>query len=407
MENIISNVQLVKFSDKSLPVILKSSHDVSTPTGDDEIMFLSSVDPRAVIEDGSCYSFNTKQFMCFCLYFIIADQSYAIVISSHYLLAHFFECFFRIVFNEFQKDLSSCNTAYGRYLYVLSILNLIPNKINDSIIVTFPFGETKFEISHSCLTLQDYDPTIYFEPNHIQLIWESLITGTPIQFIVNDIVMATNVVFSCLSLIAPLRYCDEMCMWLTETDPRFISIINEKSNLKIVATTSRYLAEATKHFETVIIVSDRKKTPNLELRKSIYNRTKKMLILMNYFFSNMIRVKDPYFDLLDKDVKEEEIIELLDFYKNQNIPRTEVFMKMIKTETFKKWRNNRNSREIFRDGVLGFEYKKLFNWRTKNDLEILQKKIPTLLKEYSGDPHICSVLKLHKQEIEKQLTLNN
>ena len=117
----------------------------------------------------------------------------------------------------------------------------------------------------------------------------------------------------------------------------------------------------------------------------------------------MIRSKDPYFDLLNQEISEEDFNSLLSYYKNQNIPKQEVIMKWIKTNTFKNWRKNRNTKEIFRDGVLGFDYKKLFSWRSESDLKLLNQIISSQISKYSNDPHIYYALKLQKQEIERML----
>ncbi|KAH0791727.1 hypothetical protein GPJ56_004413 [Histomonas meleagridis] len=402
---VVDSLLLVKFTVGDLPIILSSWPRPFNFVEEEEQMFVSSANPLTELKDGQVYSFNIPSMYCYSLFFTHDGTGYSLVLLSPYPFAFFFTTILNYVYNEFQKDDTPLEPL-SRLSYLATIIKSIPDNINSSITVHFPFWDYETNITPDSFTYKDYDPTDYFTDEQCNEIWLSLFTNTPILFIAEDITSANDAVFSALSLLSPLQFCDEVCVWLTETDPRFVSIINGDSNIKIAATSCVYLGEATSFFKNVIQVPKRHPRSS-EIREELQKKTKQIITMTNYELDHMVLAKDPYFEDTKQELDKQKLQKSLDYYKKFNLPCADDFVKWENSNTFKKWREIRPSKDPFREGLLNCDRKLLLQKKSKEELEVISKVIDEYRKKYKKDEHVMAVLRMHKREVKKLLNEKN
>ena len=190
-----------------------------------------------------------------------------------------------------------------------------------------------------------------------------------------------------------------MCLWLTETDPRFISIINEESKLMIAATNSTSLIDAQTHFKHVIYLDAnlKKVSPNKNILKDLFIKMRRALILANAEFDRVVTESDPYYDLIGGALCTDQFAQALKSYSKYDIPTIEEFKEWEHSISFKNWRKKRTIENCFRDGVLNTDPQAVFANKTKDQVEKIFAQLGELMEKYSGDTHVVAVLKKHKR----------
>lgn len=419
---ICSGVILIKrLSDEMPKIVSVWPNDFSLD--DQEIYFKASANIRNKDSSPFIFLFNTPFYSCISLNFEYNMMYYSLVILTKYPFYDFYQKIFQIAAEDFQNNQPD-STPINRFYYVVTPISSIPQLITPKSVspyeasmeplshslrfllpipshldITFPSSEFEYNFTYYSFTYRDFDPTQFFSTTQCYYIWRALFMNQPILIHSEDPIMGSMSVLSAISLLSPLQFSDEMCLWLTETDPRFISIINEESKLMIAATNSTSLVDAQSHFKHVIHLdkNHKKISPNNTILKDLFIKMRRALILANAEFDRVVTEVDPYYDLIGGVLCTEQFSQALKSYAKYDIPTIEEFKAWEHSNSFINWRKKRTIENCFRDGVLNTDPQAVFANKTKDQVEKIFSKMGELTEKYSHDTHVIAVLKKHKR----------
>ncbi|OHT07412.1 hypothetical protein TRFO_24362 [Tritrichomonas foetus] len=368
----------------------------------EEAEFKASLKVHITTSSTFIFLFNTTTYSCISLHFEYDKEFFSLVILTRYPFYHFYKYMLRVASQAFLND-SEPTSPMNRYYYILTALSALPETPPSHLTITFPTTEFDYSITVGSYTYKDFDPTKYFSMNDIWVLWRALFMHKPILILTKDPFAGSAAVLSCASLVAPMQFTDNICLWLTETDPRFIDIINGESDLMIAASNSRALATATNHFYFVLNLSQKRYTANKAITTQLFTKMKRTLLFTNYEIDSIITDRDPYSDIVNGEIISDRFERSLKLHEQFNLPTVEEFEGWEKSKSFKDWRSARNVSSRFRDGILNVDPKVVFKGKSYEDVEKIYNKIDELIKIYSNDMHAFAVLKKHKKIAKKIL----
>lgn len=423
-----SAVILVKRRFEELPKIVLTWPE-SFSFGDEEQEFKATVNIFFGDNLSNIFLCNTTSFSCISLNFVYNTITYSLVVVTTYPFYHFFKHMFKIANEAFEND-HSISTPINRFYFLVTAIAAIPIAssntclssqdlaqshisptlytkyipVDPTITVTFPSKEFDYTFSYNTFMLKDFDPTIYFSPIECNDLWKALFTNEPVLLLTNDPLSGSSAALSAASLLSPLEFTDKMCLWLTETDPRFLSVINGESNLLLAATNSESLMVATDHFKHVFRLNPMRYPKNTPHLRQIYLKMRRSLILSNFVFERIIQEQDPYYDLIKGPVCTDQFAETLQTYPDIELPTMEDFSSFQTLNSFISWRSKRKSDKAFRDGLLNIDPEYVFKSKTKEQVQLIYSELENLFQEYANDLHVIAVLKKHRKIAKRLLS---
>jgi hypothetical protein len=273
--------------------------------------------------------------------------------------------------------------------------------VPEQLLVSLPSAEYNWSFSSDDYTLTKFNPAHYFSPSDVGSLWTCLFTGHPVLLLCHDSELASKAVFSALSLISPLEYSEPLCIWLTVTDPRFVSLVTDQSNLAIVATPSVDLAESCDRAKRKVFrVRDLGSSDDTGIASQYRLRVRRAVSIARYLLDNFL-IYDMYYDVLERPMCSPSLDEELKEYRKYDLPTAEQFARWEQTETFKKWRRERDNKGAFRDAVLNTDPDVLFREKTREQLLLIKARIGQIRKEFRTDAHVIAVLKRHRAIISR------
>ena len=364
--------------------------------GKEEQEFKASVNIHHNTTPTFIFMFNTSSYACVSLHFQFNTLSYVLVILSKHPFYFFYKNMLRVATQTFLVD-DIDSTPINRFYFLCTAIASFPEKVPKSITVSFPSTEYDYAFSDDSYTYSNFDPSVYFTVNEIHEIWHHLFMGDPILILTQDPFAGSTSVLSCLRLLMPLRYLDNKCLWLTETDPRFVDVINGESDIKIAATNCTFLPEATDHFKYVINLNNKRYESRFEAVFTLYKKMKRILLFTNYEIDCIITEEDPYCDIIQGEILTRHFIAELNYHAKYDLSTAEEIRGWEQTISFKKWRGERNSFDKFREGILNVDPEPFFQKKSKEELEKIYKVLGDLIKSFSTDLHAKVVLQRHKK----------
>ena len=390
---LVDLVVLVSIPDQSLPTIVNVWPESSEVNDAELPFFTASVVPIMKKRRTVQYCFNTPFHYCFSLFFETEEGAFSVVLVTTYPCASFFSGFFNFLNKYFQRVSKYTNNAKHRFDTIVGIVEKWPrDRLDPNLHVKITGDEFQWSFTGDDFTFADYDPSQYFDRAECEMIWRALFRGEPILIVGKDCEMTTHAIFSAMALMSPLRYCDPICMSLSVTDPRFVDVVNEESDLKIVGTDCVALCDGCNFFKYVFYLNDNPKSGNDKIVSRISLRMKRAVSVAGFMLDNQM-LYDATCDIIEKPMYTEEFGEELKGYKRYDLPTGEDFMKWEDTDSFKTWRRRRNTHESFRDALLSNEPERIVTGKTKRQLLIILKRMMERVPEFDRDEHVKIVLK--------------
>lgn len=416
-----SAVILCKQRSKDFPELLKSwPKDFSL---DDETqLFKSSLRLTQIHASNEISFFNTTSYACISLNFKDNHQLYSLCVLSEYPLYDFYSYMFHVACMDFQHEYPEKSPA-NKFNYICHAIQGFPAFDPTELIQTTSMKTTSTDVppsikvtvnlatisfiyifTHGSFTYRKFDPTKYFSVKECFSIWKCLFTNQPILIVTNDHTDGSNAVLAAASLLSPLPFTDEMCLWLTDTDPRFVDIINNESKIKICATNSIMLPSATEYFKLVITLNSKRYMPNPTIVKQIHSKMNKVMRFTGYALDKYRKENDLYYDLIEGDICTEKFIHVLNSFKEADLPKEHDFQEWQKTQSFKDWRKNRTISKDFRDQLLNVDPKTIFDGKSTDEVSKIYSTIKHLIQNNSADIHVVAVLRNQKKIAKRILT---
>ena len=126
-------------------------------------------------------------------------------------------------------------------------------------------------------------------------------------------------------------------------------------------------------------------------------------VKMNYEFDHIVISNHPYFEVTKQMLPPQKIKNSLDYYKKLQLPSLDDFIRWIETDTFKRWRAVRPTKDSFREGLLGCDRSLVLGEKMKDELREIDRILEKFRRQFKDDEHVMAVLKMHKREIRKLL----
>ncbi|OHT03960.1 hypothetical protein TRFO_28689 [Tritrichomonas foetus] len=315
-----------------------------------------------------------------------------------------------------------------RFGLVVSLLAAWSTNDEGNLIVNFPFSSFSFDLSEIKSWASTYSASILYP--YVDQAWQALISNSGILIVSPDPRIASCAVSALLSLIEPLIYEDNVLFFTQRNDPRLAFLFKEQTNTTnienennsnlnennstgsdcfipkrklldydVVAVDDELVAEKIKQdFGLVIHINVLNNDNSVTVRDVYSNKT---LRLFRVFMAimNMKLLTDPYFDILQREMSAQEIEET---FPNE-LPQ-ELYEPFQKTKTFQKWRYRKVDREQLRQAFLSVSPKEsVSKLKTVEDLLLAEKELNIILKKFSRDLHIETVIKSNLSLIKKKL----
>jgi hypothetical protein len=396
---------LVTLPDDHFPAILTGFPSSASLPANEIPYFEAAVRPSLhPLRSDVIYAFNTPMYICYSLFFQAALASYSIVIVSRRPFAAFFYRLFQSVISEFSQNPDCSSDPYNRFAFLCSIVTYWPmGSVPEELLVSLPSVEYNWSFSGEDYTFTKFDPACYFSAGDVKALWNCMFTGQPVLLLCDDSELASKAVFSVLSLMSPMQYAEPICIWLNVTDPRFVSLVTEQSDLGIVATDSVDLAESCDPETRRIFRPKELGPPETDgVASQCRLRVRRAVSIAKYLLENFM-IYDMYYDVLERPMCSPSLENELNQYKKYDLPSAAQFALWEKTETFKRWRRERDNSGAFRDAVLNTDPETIFRDKTKDQLLLIKKRIGQIRKDYARDAHVLAVLKRHRAILSRMI----
>ena len=400
---LVDLVVLVALPSDNLPNIV-SVWPKSTEVNDAELpFFTAAVTPSLKTERTVHYCFNTPFHYCFAMYFTTDSGAFSLVFVSSYAVAAFFSGLFGCLSRYFSRVEKYTGSASSKFDFAVSVVeNWSRDHLETEIIVEVPGDEFRWNFSGDDFTFADYDASKYFDRTECDLMWKALFRGEPVLIVGDDSEMTTKAIFAAMSLMNPLHYCDPVCMWLTVTDPRFVDVVNEESDLKIVGTNCAVLCDGCQFFKYVFYLNDTARAGNDQITHKIALRMKRAVNIAEFMLDNQM-LYDAACDIIESPMYTDEFGEELKGYRKYDLPTGNDFMMWEHTHTFRVWRRSRNTHQSFRDALLSNDPERIVQKKTKRQLLIILRRLQDRQAEFKDDEHASAVLKRYIRYVQSYL----
>ena len=339
------------------------------------------------------FSFNLNYCLCHVLYFIHDNMPYEIIILSKTPFAFLFHSFLNEVFLEFKN---AETTPRMRFQYVLSYLSAWENETKKEVVLSFPSGNMKWELDLVLSSFAHYSPLSFFSYQQCLDIFNSIISGIPVLIIAPNARVSSLACFSIMSFFYPLQFAEPYALWLRETDPRFVKLVNNDSNLMLVGSPCEAL-ESLNYFQTVVKV---RKCDNLNIdSKPLFHDILKPIMDICVTEMDELVLINPWSDIIDAEFDKQRITHFMQLSENNSID-LDTIIAFSHTKTFKLWRRRIMNRPNWRESLLSCNAHEVIPLIPKEKLSLVQKLITQQIDKNHNDLHVVSVLKVHQKLID-------
>ncbi|EAY14468.1 hypothetical protein TVAG_426620 [Trichomonas vaginalis G3] len=359
----------------------------------DEMLYLSSATTPLIPlpETSFVYTFNMKQLYCHTIYFFQSGVSYEIIIFSATSYCKIFREFLDQALHHFKEKIA---TARERYQYVLDYLLKWKNEIDsEKITLQFPNGDVEFTLpDERCF--EGYNPSKYFNLQQVKDIWRALLADEPILIVAPDAEVGSYACLSALSLSKPIEYKGSFILWLRETDPRFIDLVNNKSEVKIVASSNPNLSNL--NYFKVIINVDKVRDDSAASKYAYTELPDRMADILSVCVSVMDHYLNynPWADLLNDPLKQKVVKSYRKLLTKPSIS-VDDYLKFSRSKTFEYFRYRNLNRDTWREAILSGDPNCLTKIQNPEDLLKIISYSKEQKKKYVNDKHVFSVLNQH------------
>ena len=335
--------------------------------------------------DNTVYSFSIKRHRCFAWSFYYQDQLYSIVVITHHCFAYYYTNFMKFVSIAYQKY-----DPLQRMNLIMGLLDQWSSDPHRSLLhMSFPERNFSVPIGIKDCFYLEYNPAHYIGEKNLEKVWHSLISNTGVLIIGDNPGHISCAVYSALSLIAPVKFCEPMLIYTRYGDMRFADMICGESKWKIVGTSNRLPLERCKQFETVIVLQrPTKHKSNKDIREKFNKRTSFMVKHIEAQLNKNL-MKDPFSDILQKPLAKDQIRDIVN--KMQDIKLKEL-SSFLESQSFVEWRYAALFRPQFREAILSFSPEAVLKNRTDDDLDIITKELRRYKKRSQQDTHLKTVI---------------
>ena len=341
------------------------------------------------------FSFNLNYCLCHVLYFIYENMPYEIIIFSKTPFAFLFHSFLNEVFNEFKN---AETTPRMRFQYVLSYLSSWDNEVKPEITLSFPSGNTKWELNQTLSSYLHYSPLSFFSKDQCKTLFNSFIIGDPVLIIAPTGRVSSLACFAAMSLLSPLQFVEPNAIWLRETDPRFVELVNGNSDLLLVGSPCETL-ESLGYFKTIIRIS-KPESLSLDCTMIFGDQMKSIMEICATEMDDLL-LENPWSDIIDADFNEHRVANFIALAENESIT-PEMILRFSKTKTFKLWRRRVFNRDKWREAILSSIPQEIVPKLPHDALKKVLKMVDLQLDRYSKDMHVVATLKNYQILIEAE-----
>jgi len=339
------------------------------------------------------FAYNIDSVFCYALYFLILDCAYEIVLISEMPFAYIFQTFLKEIFEQFEKNSEITNPSI-RFQYVNSYLSSWPEYVQSKMELSFPSNIIPYEIDFTHYSFVHFDPGASFTLDECYMIYKALIAGDPVVLLADSARQASRACFAAFSLLSPIQYAEPYVLWLRDNDPRFASILNGESKLKLVATSCTNVWKGNKHFRLVVDIRHPPQNEQTNIKQIFNDLSEDLIGILLQEMDTLLEV-DPWSDYINAPLN----IERLAAFPRKPSPRplsASDLSNFSKSPTFKQWRKRIVSRSSWRESFLSANHKSLYNDRSIEDLTVIVNQINELYSQFKTDRHIKAVLKVHR-----------
>ena len=347
----------------------------------DPIVFL--VNP---VNDGvqsSIYVFNSETTYFFTWSFTYDSKPNALVIASSKLYASLFVDFLKSVQASFRgsQDTSDCLCRFG---FVKSLLLSWTALSISELRVTYPLASFTFDIGAATSWLADFNVGLLYP--RIESVWRALMTGNRVVIFGETPELASSATIAALSLVQPLIFSDKVLLYTDHRDER----VKDQSYV-IIGTTDSSLRTLPNSF--LVHVRGTQVGDMSETQRKYQDKTSRYYTVMLYLM-DLELMTNPYFDLLEK------FVNVWDRELPNDLDRS-LLEEMQSTESFKRWRRKKMSRDSIRTAFLSMSPADAVAKIPREKYDDVLEQIEIIRHFFSSDVHFTAVLKAHAHEIRK------
>jgi hypothetical protein len=183
-------------------------------------------------------------------------------------------------------------------------------------------------------------------------------------------------------------------------DPRFANVINGVSFWKIVGTRNIVAIERCKQFKLVLRIPPKVFPAQLEVRKLMQVRTRRLLQRLEVELNDMLD-EDPYSDIIGIPIPEGDFGWIGANSKVKYLSTKGAYCYHF-TMTFTYWRKSMTVRPALRESFLSFIPQETIARRPLDDLAVMETELREIEENYPNDGHLLVVVKRHGQLIRKE-----
>ena len=342
------------------------------------------------------FSFNLNYCLCHVLYFLYDNMPYEIIVLSKTPFAFLFHSFLNEIYLEFK---TADAPPRMRFQYVLSYISSWENELKQEIILSFPSGNLKWELDEKLSCFLHYSPLSFFSYQQCIEIFNSIIRGRPVLIISPNARVSSLACFSIMSLVYPLQYADPYALWLRETDPRFVQLVNGESDLILVGSPCEGLASLN-YFHKIIKIT---KCDDLNIDcNPLFSQIMKPIIEICSAEMDELVLINPWSDIIDAEFDKERIFHFIKLSQNYSAD-VDTIIDFSHTKTFKLWRRRVINRPYWREAILSCNAREVLPSIPNEKLISIQQIITKQMNKNEKDLHVISALKIHQKIINELL----
>jgi len=363
-----------------------------------EINFFTVCSFPEKITASSIHSFSLSRHICYSWCFQYQNGIFSIVILSHHCFAQIFLEFLGSIRDlHAGDDPEDCLNAVNGYLAKWKIEN------NGEVHLVYPDRDFRTNMDSTYSYYLNFDPSSLIGRNvEYDSLWKALLTNKGVLIYGEDAEKVSNAVFSVISMVAPLKYCEPLLVFTRLGDERFADVIQGSIKWKIVGTTNLLAYDRCTQFKVVIKLPPKPSIP-FDIRTSLQKRTTKILKRFELFFNKYLE-KDPYSELLDCQLTPQQLADFTPKKDQASTKRLTIAELQIfqRTNTFTEWRKFNMTRRQFRESFLSFTPEDIIQSKSMDQLSQIEKGLVPMSEKFSHDLHMSAVINKHISIIRKK-----
>ena len=329
---------------------------------------------------------NTQSSYFFTWAFSFNSQPCAIVIATSVLYASLFLDFLNAVRTSFHGSEESSDPLC-RFGFVKSLLTAWQAGSASELTIAYPFETLTLNLTSFQSWLLDFNVAPLFP--YVDVVWRNLMKASRVVIVALTPEIASSAAIAALSLLVPMKYAEPMLLY---TDSRDSRVSNPQ--YKLIATCDPRLKQLEN--ATIIVVNGMDFDDMTDLQQTYRQKTHRYYTIMMSIMNSML-MTNPYFDILETPIN----------VKHLPLPDEtdeDLLVKMQRTDTFRRWRRKRISREQIRAAFLSISPSEAVKVVPRKKCKWAIEQLNALLHIYAGDEHFQTVLKVNLRLLTKMCT---